>query len=44
MKIIKFYPYNEETNVFAPRPVLASKALPEWYKKTALPLAKLELL
>jgi hypothetical protein len=34
MKIIKFYPYDEETNVFAPRPVLASKALPEWYKKT----------
>jgi hypothetical protein len=34
MKIIKFYPYDEETKVFAPRPGLASKALPEWYKKT----------
>jgi hypothetical protein len=34
MKIIKFYPYNEETKVFSPRPMLSSKALPEWYKKT----------
>ena len=34
MKIIKFYPYSEETKAFSPRPILSSKALPEWYKKT----------
>lgn len=34
MKIIRFYPYSEETKVFSPRPILSSRALPEWYKKT----------
>jgi hypothetical protein len=34
MKKIKFYPFNDSTNDFATKPDLASKFLPEWYKKT----------
>lgn len=34
MKKIKFYPFSEDTSVFAPTPEAASKFLPEWYKKT----------
>jgi hypothetical protein len=29
---IYFYPFNERTAMFAPKPIPASKALPEWYK------------
>lgn len=30
---IKFYPFNEETAMFTPPPVPASKMVPEWYKR-----------
>lgn len=33
MKKIKFYPFNDSTEVFAEPPSPASKMLPEWYKK-----------
>jgi hypothetical protein len=33
MNIIKFYPFSENTVSFAPLPVPASKAIPDWYKK-----------
>lgn len=29
---IYFYPFSEKTTAFAPKPVPASRALPEWYK------------
>lgn len=29
---IYFYPFNERTAAFAPKPIPASKALPDWYK------------
>lgn len=32
MSVIKFYPFNEETEKFAPPPKPASKFLPDWYK------------
>lgn len=33
MNIIRFYPFNEGTLEFAPKPEPASKFLPNWYKK-----------
>lgn len=32
-KQIRFYPFNESTSLFAPKPVPASKMVPEWYRK-----------
>jgi hypothetical protein len=34
MKKIKFYPFSEDTSIFAEQPRQASKFLPSWYKKT----------
>jgi hypothetical protein len=34
MKKISFYPFSEGTLALAPKPELASKFLPNWYKKT----------
>lgn len=34
MNKIRFYPYSENTSLFAPIPEPASRFLPEWYKKT----------
>lgn len=33
MSQIKFYPFDKTTQVFAPKPIPASKMVPEWYKK-----------
>lgn len=33
MNIIKFYPFSEKTEEFAPKPYPAFKAVPDWYKK-----------
>jgi hypothetical protein len=33
MKTIRFYPFNEETSMFAAPPKPASKFIPEWYRK-----------
>jgi hypothetical protein len=33
MNTIKFYPFSENTASFAPLPIPASRAIPEWYKK-----------
>jgi len=35
MNQIKFYPFDKTTEIFAPKPVPASKMIPEWYKKQA---------
>jgi hypothetical protein len=32
-KEIKFYPFSENTSLFAPEPISASKLVPEWYRK-----------
>jgi hypothetical protein len=32
MAIIKFYPFSEQTEKFAPQPYPASRAVPSWYK------------
>lgn len=33
MKKISFYPFSDKTESFAPKPIPASKMIPEWYKK-----------
>jgi hypothetical protein len=33
MNQIKFYPFDKTTEIFAPKPVPASKMVPEWYKR-----------
>lgn len=35
MSIISFYPFNEKTMSFAPEPIPASRAVPNWYKQQA---------
>jgi hypothetical protein len=32
-KEIRFYPFNENTPLFAPEPVPANKTIPDWYRK-----------
>lgn len=41
---IYFYPFSERTLAFAPKPIPASKALPEWYKSQPASLNEEELI
>ena len=33
MNNIKFYPFSDKTEAFAPKPQPASRYIPEWYKQ-----------
>ena len=33
MNKISFYPFSDKTSLLAPKPVSATKSIPEWYKK-----------